>query len=401
MGRAKQEWEEYMERGWSAPDKFVCADCVEDHVLKGIISDNLAKRKCDYCGKGSRGYIAAPVEVIMEPIGSALFYYFNDPINGGVPYDKGLVFEATHTTEDALYSIGLECQDDLFQEVANSFENQAWIETAGGFWASSHTNEIMSDAWAYFVRMVKHKARYFFSSIEPTGNEPDEFSPTVLLKSIGSMISSLELVQSLTVDTVLYRVRERATNAVWKLNEEQLGAPPKEIVQSQRMNPAGISYLYLARDSATAIAEVVKRPPCRIIIASFKVCRQLSIIDLSKLPEIPSIFESERHHERELIYFLINFVNEISKPVNKDEAEHIDYVPSQVVCEYFAKVFRTYDGEAIGGLAYPSTIRPTGVNIVLFPSQRVGNGFGEIVSFVDDPKMREFNNWTELLNAIQ
>jgi len=120
MGLVKREWEEALERGWSAPEKNVCADCVEDSFLKKVINENLAARKCDYCGKGGRGYVAAPVAVIMEPIAATFFYYFNDPVNAGVPYDGGLVFEATHMTEDALEAISFECHEKLFEDVANS-----------------------------------------------------------------------------------------------------------------------------------------------------------------------------------------------------------------------------------------------------------------------------------------
>jgi len=288
MGMGRREWEEYMERGWSAPeDKFVCTDCVEDDFLKDIISTNLAKRKCDYCGKGSRGYIAAPVEVIMEPIASALFYYYNDPDSAGMPYDGGWTFDVNITTENALAGIPLECHDDLLEDIAGSFENGLWVEAAGGHWASSHLSKIMAFFWQRFVQTVKHESRFFFSNSLSTSHSYDEFPPTKILAAIGKIVIDLGLVHPIIKKTKLFRVRERSSGAAWELDADQLGPPPKENAQSQRMNPAGISYFYLTKERTIALAEVLPKPPCRAAVGSFEVCRDLLIVDLSQLPEVP------------------------------------------------------------------------------------------------------------------
>jgi RES domain-containing protein len=65
--------------------------------------------------------------------------------------------------------------------------------------------------------------------------------------------------------------------------------------------------------------------------------------------------------------FIEDFVGSISSPAKKDGREHIDYVPSQVVSEFFAKAFRRASGEAIHGMVYPSAVKPGGRNVVLFP----------------------------------
>ena len=71
MGQAKREWEEYEARGWSAPDKHVCPNCVEDEFLKTLIRNNASTKKCNYCGKRTAKPSAAPVESIMPAVASA------------------------------------------------------------------------------------------------------------------------------------------------------------------------------------------------------------------------------------------------------------------------------------------------------------------------------------------
>jgi len=129
MGLVKRNWEKYVEQGWSAPDKAVCPDCVEDEYLKNLIRRSAYARRCDYCGQQTRLVSAAPVEVIMPAVASALTYYYAEPAEAGAPYDKGWVFEPTDTA-DALMGVSFVCHGDLFLEVARSFNNTNWISAA-------------------------------------------------------------------------------------------------------------------------------------------------------------------------------------------------------------------------------------------------------------------------------
>src|SRR3546814_14165685 len=59
-----------------------------------------------------------------------------------------------------------------------------------------------------------------------------------------------------------------------------------------------------------------------------------------------------------------------SKPLIKNGQEHVEYVPSQVVCEYLAQVFKPRGKAALGGLVFPSSVCEGGRNLVVFPSER-------------------------------
>lgn len=376
----KTEWTKCLERSWKAPDKFVCPDCVEDAFLRDEIVRNRTKRTCDYCGKGSRGYIAAPVHVIMQPIAAALFHRFDDWPNAGLPDEGNLdeLLTELPPTLDALREIPLKCHNALLEDAAAAFWCDRWVKK----WGSFHDyDRSMSVSWRNLVQTVKHRERFFFSAIKRISRRDFSFvkSPAELLKEIGQIVSKLKLVTLLRVESELFRVRLRPKGEDWCLDEQNLGAPPNEkVLSSQRMNPAGISYLYLAKERATAIAEVLGNPPCQAALGCFKVRRDIRVLDLVSLP-MPSPFDITRQREEESISFLRDFAEEISKPVQKDGTEHIEYVPSQVVCEYFAKVFWADDGK-LDGLAYRSAVRPGGTNIVLFPPQRRGDRFSDLVS---------------------
>jgi hypothetical protein len=66
------------------------------------------------------------------------------------------------------------------------------------------------------------------------------------------------------------------------------------------------------------------------------------------------------------IKFSIDFIADISKPVKniKDKTIHLEYIPTQVLTEYFRFLYE----DKIDGIKYPSSYNQ-GENIVLFINQ--------------------------------
>jgi hypothetical protein len=148
------------------------------------------------------------------------------------------------------------------------------------------------------------------------------------------------------------------------------------------MNPAGIAYFYLAASAETAVAETLRGDPRKYLVATFRTSAAFPILDLSALPPLPSIFDAGRQYEREALLFLRDFVRDISVPIARDGREHIDYVPSQIVSEYFAQVAVGPSGEKIRGLAWNSAV-DGGKNVVLFPMQSHRFKWENMVELVD------------------
>jgi RES domain-containing protein len=145
------------------------------------------------------------------------------------------------------------------------------------------------------------------------------------------------------------------------------------------MNPAGISYLYVSLEQKTALAEVARRPGSRAFVAFFSAKNEIPVLDLTRLPRKPSVFEEDESETREAILFFESFIDAICQPVNRDGFEHIEYLPSQVVSEFFAQVFRTEHGAQLDGVLYPSTVMPGGRNLVIFPPRDYDRQFTDLV----------------------
>jgi hypothetical protein len=394
MGRAKQDWIEAQERGWSAPDTFVCEQCVADDFLANVVSENASENKCSYCDKASDVPIAAPLEEIMEHVASAFFQHYAEPTAAGLPRDSGeWVGEDLITdTQDALLSFGWECNDDLFEDVWNSFYNDAWFPCASGHWLGTQEHERRKYAWTAFVEKTKHRTRYFFSNHSSLREvEEDGYPPEQILSLIGQDIEKFDLLKELNPGLELFRVRIMDSDRCFETFDD-MGPPPPSLASAGRMNPPGISYGYFSFQPRTAVLEVIGAPPTTLGLATFKVVRPLLAIDLTVIPDPPSIFDFEKKFERDALIFMEEFVRTISEPVAKDGKQHIDYVPSQIVSEYIGQVLEVLGGRSIDALIYNSTLDPGGINVVVFPPNNVLDTWQSILDLTHVRK-KNFPDW--------
>ena len=400
MGLVKQAWLEDQERGWSAPDTWVCDRCVEDSFLKQLIRDNADERACSYCARRGRKAIAAPAEVVLEAIAATVFRFYADPSQAGVPYDGGFIIEPTYT-ENVLLSLPLNCHADFFEAVVDAFGGAAWVPAAEGHWLTDHEHVILRDSWGGFVRAVEHETRFHFAVAPPDSSAgPLELSPGQVLSTIGNVVGGLGLIRTIAAGSTVHRARQRDDPKSWQPDATTMGPPPPELARAGRMNPAGISYFYCALERGTAVAEVVSSPPVELVIAEYKVMRELNVLNLCDLPDPPSLFDASKALEHEWHTFIDGFVAEISQPVRKDGREHIDYVPSQVVCEWFAQAFQLPDqAKPLDGLIYPSAVARNGKNLVLFPSTR---GYERTFSTVEylSSKVVNLPDWSAAMAAL-
>jgi len=144
------------------------------------------------------------------------------------------------------------------------------------------------------------------------------------------------------------------------------------------MSPAGIPMFYGAKKEETAIAEVgahaapkeeqvgARDPqkPDHVTLGQFILSSDVMVIDFTELPEVPSIFDSNLGSYRREIKFLHEFVEKLGAPVAEEDAA-IDYVPTQVLTEFFLKVFKSARGQSPVGIVYSSAVHQGGVSLVL------------------------------------
>jgi len=357
----------------SGLDKSICSDCVLDDELVSLVVNNLSSNLCSYCDEENEegDLIAAPYNVVMKRIYDSIFQYYADAQDVGMPWvEKEWLIPET-TISEIIWDFDPGWCGEFCEDLISSSDSSLYlVEHVKNDWSIESSSSALSYGWSAFKNQVLYKTRYLFLS-EPEDEysfgRPDYISVPSMLNALGALCNKEKLVTTIAAGTEFYRVR------VNREKEEftefcDIGVPPEGKASAGRMNPAGISYFYVAYDQSTAEKEVIT-DATEWSTAKFKLIKDIQVIDFVDIPKIPSIFELEKYDARQNMSFLHSFVSELTLPVTKDGREHVEYVPTQIVSEYFRFRFQTENAQPISGLRYSSVKNPDGINIVVFDSE--------------------------------
>lgn len=369
--------ERYFNQGLrSIPGKYVCFSCFEDYALKQFIRSRSVANSCSYCGRTSSEPIAAEIDDVADLILEGIRYEYEDAVeNVGYDSGEGGYLLPTMVTSELLERI-FDDEDlgaGLVKDLIYALPDANWVHIDP--YDLPEDDRLKTD-WDGFCRQVKHETRYMFFRlpIQDAKQIPEDLSaPYEVLFRLGEIIQKIELIKNIPVGFKLFRVRCHSPGETFRTACE-LGPPPPDCaIHSNRMSPAGIPMFYGALDLRTAIMETYNaddRLSLIITKATFETLKPLRVLDLTSLPECPSLFDAERRHLRTAVSFMQAFALDASKSIARDGREHIEYVPTQVVAEYFRHVYRGEDGGVINGIFYASSQNPGGVDCVLFCDSR-------------------------------
>ncbi len=134
------------------------------------------------------------------------------------------------------------------------------------------------------------------------------------------------------------------------------------------MSPAGVPLFYGALDPDTAVREARHANPDAqaLTLAEFRLLRPLRYVDLADPPAVPDLFDpGPARYLRQPAMFLNAFTSSISEPFERDDRIHIEYVPTQVVTEWFRTRFNPGAGGPVEAVSYRSARKEGGVNLAL------------------------------------
>jgi hypothetical protein len=374
-------WKDIRERlGGGNPEahenEYVCAACVEDAGLKGFIEGEACARCCTFCGAESPDPIAAPLVELLLYVNECLGREY-DVAENKLPYEsaEGGYIGDVRTTRELL-------EEQLSLDLPNDHDGRLMDALCDGLgdrvWCRQHPysladDEKLSFSWDEFSDLVKHRRRYFF--VREHRADHELYSPPALLSELANWCDRFGLVRTLPADHSLFRARFQKPGEPLT-SPSDLGPPPQDrATMANRMSPPGIVMLYVSEDKETAVREIAKDPARDVgqyAIGRFRTLRRVKILDLAGIPDIPSIFEpvsdSLEYDPRPPLIFLNYFALDLSKPIARDRSIHVDYVPTQVVTEYFRTEY-FHEGERIAGIRYRSARHCAHCSLVLFATQ--------------------------------
>jgi hypothetical protein len=381
MGIAK----ELFESGISSPgEKYVCWKCFGDYAIQEFIKNEAKYLSCDYCERtSSREPIAAHINDVIGFILDGIETEWGDPANSMSWESKegGYIGEVTD-----IYSLLMEIDlgidnDELFDDIAKSIMQTEWCQIDP--YGLTPQEEWYYD-WNEFSDQLKHHVRYVFFNIPQNemGEHNIKKQPYEVLAKIGEIVNELDLIKNLSKkETTIFRCRNNNADENFTTVDE-LGPPSAhEAKYANRMSPAGIPMFYGSFDEQTAISETYDEDHEFTTVAAFDTLKSFRVLDLNNLPPIPSLFDQSDNYLRPARIFMHLFLNDLSKPIDKKDRAHIEYVPTQVVTEYFRHIYHDQNGEPINGILYPSSRHSGGVSCVLFIEKE---------NCIQDNIMREF-----------
>lgn len=352
MGGAKNEEMRRMEKGiFKAAAKNVCSSHIDDYAIRRFIIKTGDRGKCDYCEK-HRNVIT--LDTLIDFLTDSLEYFYTDPANfmfhdskeGGY---QGDVSDAW----DLLDGMGLRIKENqLNDDIFGSLDlSNGWAEEYGNLKDYRYEN------WLSFKNTVQHKSRFMFSVKQNFKFGGRNITAKQFLNELGAEIKRQKMMKVLPAGTKLFRCRQhKIKNEVTEV--KHICAPEEQYaIYPNRMSPSGISMFYAGFDIKTASMETLDISDSTkkyYTIAEFSTKKEFNVIDLTSLPQ-SSAFDKDNRELYYIVSFLEEFLVDFAKPIARDGREHTEYVPTQIITEYFRYEFNKRNQISIDGIVYPSS----------------------------------------------
>lgn len=385
MGWAKKIMMEIQEQGdWPSDDlheKYVCSHHFKDYGLKAMIDEKGHDGVCSYCGR--KGTVR-DMYSLCEDITWKVKMYFSDIDNAGLmlassfyddeheiiagyrrigPYIAPIGNTYFASKDTMLQNLGLVSDNEqLDKDISDVFTTEQWISR--DFYEEDQTVKL-NIQWNKFAASVKYNRRFTFLALP-------EFEPMLvgdgghsenILSGLQELMLQQGLISTLPPYSKIYRARK-----VSDLNKQygfiDITSSPNKVASSNRMSPAGVSMFYASFEKETAMKECVGNEEDAMIVGTFETARELTIVDFTKIPK-NSFWVSNWQGIR----FLNMFHSNITKKVDPEDKNLLQYVPTQVLTEYIRYMLKDESGKSIDGMIYGSA-KTNDKNIVLFCSQQ-------------------------------
>jgi len=355
--------------------KRVCAECVVEPYLAGVITASGDVQECDYCGNElptmSIGEVAERFDVVIDN-----FFEVTSLSDAVVIYGREPTGDAIADVVEMQLNAAMGVAEDVLEALADMWSDRSSMESKYDddpyFSEKSHLGGAYSVEWRAMVESLRSEARLF-----------NPKTSAVLERVFGSILNDRTRKGSgVIVDagpggprTTLFRARVfqslEALERALHHPAREIGSPPPGVGRAGRMNAKGISVFYGATTADTAVAEV--RPPVgsHVVVGQFTISRPLRLLDLNALADVvpssglsyfnPSTKDIVARHD-----FLRSLCNQLVMPV-MPEFEDDGYLITQLVADFLA----THAELALDGILFESVQHrgaspEPGRNVVLF-----------------------------------
>jgi len=352
-----------------AANVTLCVDCAKHPSLKESVKlHSVEGPVCGVCQEVGYIYPAcdpAKKEDLTNLIKALIRFYYNEhdynPHWGGESEPEGLLTTENPIIETEPHAGRLRTPEkafDFFYALLTASPYppvESGISVYAGFYEGARLLHFaMNDSLSFLLRR-------FLERLESSNYFDIEPDLLTLLEELSDRLTNI-----IPAGTRYYRARVgvEATYSdhsisSWRspllrkpFSGAALGAPPPQIATAGRLNRAGVSFLYLASDEATAAAEVRPHPGHYLSIGQFESKKDLKIASFEA--DIIHFFRNE--HQLDLFHFIHSVDERMAMPVIPGNSTR--YSITQLIAECLRQ--RGFDG-----ISFKSSVG-NGTNVCVF-----------------------------------
>lgn len=341
------QWDEIENRGYSEINGLICLSHINDPYLSAALLPFEDEGECRCCGsQNSKQTRVVPLEKVQQEVMETLRFYYESPQDAGVPWDEGWQGAIVVDSPDAIENICSNTFDDEVEEhvkdaLAQAIYDLEWTDNRHGtsldaaFWA-----------WDQFVEDVTVESRFIFwpdLKEEFNGSSVPGRRSAQFLWSLLPYVenSELDLLVKVPAESKFYRGRlvDDISNQI--RTAKDLGPAPAEYAAANRMSPEGVPMFYGSARPETAIREIAAHGNGSYArVGAFRNQRELTLLDLTREVVYPSLFDKGSRESSGIVRFFRSFAENVTAPLTPDRRPHMQYIPTQVVTEFFRWVPR-------------------------------------------------------------
>jgi hypothetical protein len=310
-----------------------------------------ADRECEFCGATP----AADFDVLLRATMNGFRNEFSRIDEENVSYDSregGYQIGSTFVNWDLIYGDEFESLfgDPVAERVLAKFHDHLWVHRDP---FARDRRVVLTEAWTEFSAKVTYEERedYWRTNLDEPFEGVGELTPNALLRSIDETLGELDLVESQSLVDIW---RCRPIEAGWPAwRSRDMGTPPSSVARANRMSPAGVGLFYGSESKTNAMQELRNYAGgVDLACAPFSTSSGLRVLNLTKLPPVPSPFDPRYGKWRREILCLRHFSKEVSKRLASSGA---GYAPTQVVANFF---FNGPSRWGIEAISFASSLDP-------------------------------------------
>lgn len=385
----------------------VCSQCFGDPNLSALIEANSNAGRCDYCGDESDHVQATDLTTVLEYMLPQIDLEF-DRADQALPVDpdtKERMFSEDEMDTRTMLELEIELElprdtdCELIEDITDAMPEQDWCYRDP---LIDMPSVRIGASWDAFKTVIKHRRRFFFLAYQDEQLDDDvswgaaAYSIPELLEHIGNFTVDHELITPLPEGSRWVRCQGMKPEEK-DFGPRRMGPPPYDKSEMpNRMSPSGVPMFYGASDIETALAEIADGPG-RFAAGTFATKREILVLDVRAIPAVPSLFDEHKAKDRPIAQFMASFIEDFRAPIDRKKRPHIDYLPTQVITEYFRTMVRTPDKRPVEGVLYSSTKNGRDAIVLFAENEDVMDSREE--DFSDRAPWLEMVGYTEIEHA--